>query len=81
MISATAEKKQGLLLGEARLEACSRGWVQHYGMPLLQNNFCVLTKSYCEQFTLVYITLDPSSFLRHMTHIFCLLTVYITELM
>ena len=34
VISAAMEKKQCLLLGEACLAACSRGWVQHYGMTL-----------------------------------------------
>ena len=29
VISAAAERKQCLLLGEACLAACSRGWVQH----------------------------------------------------
>ena len=31
------EDEQCLLLGEACLAACSRGWVQHCGMTLLLN--------------------------------------------
>ena len=37
VISAAAEQKQCLLLGEACLAACSRGRVQHCGMTLLLN--------------------------------------------
>ena len=39
MISAAAERMQCVLLGEACLAACSRGWVQHCGMILLLNVF------------------------------------------
>ena len=47
LISAAAERKQCLLLGEACLAACSRGWVQHCGMTLLLNFVfvCVLARS------------------------------------
>ena len=41
VISAAAERKQCLSLGEACQAACSRGWVQHYGMTLLLNVFCL----------------------------------------
>ena len=46
VISAATERKQCLLLGEACLAACSRGWVQHCVMTLLQSVFfiCVLAK-------------------------------------
>ena len=37
VISAGAERNECLLLGEACLTACSRGWVQHCGMTLLLN--------------------------------------------
>ena len=43
-ISAAAERKQCLLLGEACLAAGSRGWVQHCGMTLLLNVFCLLSR-------------------------------------
>ena len=39
VISAAVKKKQCLLLGEACLAACSRGWVQHCGRTLLLNVF------------------------------------------
>ena len=41
VIAAVAESKQCLLLGEACLAACSRGWVQHCRMTLLLNIFCL----------------------------------------
>ena len=45
VISAAAEKKQCLLLGEVCLAACSRGWGQHCRMTLPLNVFvCVLAK-------------------------------------
>lgn len=34
VISAATEEMQCLLLGEACLAVCSRGWLQHYGMIL-----------------------------------------------
>lgn len=40
VILAVIKKKQRLLLGEARLAACSREWVQHCGMTLLLDLFC-----------------------------------------
>ena len=42
VISADAEKKQCLLLGEACLAACSKGWVPPCGMTLLLNVFFFL---------------------------------------
>ena len=39
-----AERKQCLLLGEACLAACSRGWLQHCGMTLLLNVFCLCSR-------------------------------------
>ena len=40
------KKKECLLLGEASLAACFRGWVQHFEMTLLLNIFvCALAKS------------------------------------
>ena len=49
-ISAAAERKQRLLLGEACLAACSGGWVQHCEMTSLLDIlffffFSVLAKS------------------------------------
>ena len=41
VISAAAERKQCLLLGEACLTACSRGLVQHRRMAMLVNVFCL----------------------------------------
>ena len=43
VISASAKRKQCLLLGEAYLAACStsRGWGKHCGMTLLQYIFCL----------------------------------------
>ena len=41
MISAAAERKQYILLSEACLAACSRGWVLHCGMTLPLNVFCL----------------------------------------
>ena len=37
LTSTVAEKKQCLLLGEACLAACYRGWVQHCRMTLFLN--------------------------------------------
>ena len=45
VISLAAKRKQCLLLGEACLEACSRGWMQHCRLTLLLTVFCVLAKS------------------------------------
>ena len=45
VISAAAEKKQRLLLGEACLAACSRGCVQPCGMTLHLNFFCLFVCS------------------------------------
>ena len=42
VISAATERKKCLLLGEACLAACSRGWVQHCLMTLLLNVFVFL---------------------------------------
>ena len=41
VISAATERKQCLLLDEACLAACSRGWVQHCRMTLLLNISCL----------------------------------------
>ena len=41
VISAAAERKQCLLLGEACLAACSRGWVKYHGITLPLNVFCL----------------------------------------
>ena len=44
VISAVALKKQCLLLCEACLAACSRGWVQHCRMTLLLNIFSLYSR-------------------------------------
>ena len=44
VISAAAERKQCLSLGEAYLAACSKGWVRHCGMTLLLNVFCLCSR-------------------------------------
>ena len=44
VISAAAERKQCLLLGEACLAACSRGWEQHCGMTLPLNVYCLCSR-------------------------------------
>ena len=41
VISSAAKRKQCLLLGEACLAACCRGWAQHCGMTLLLKVFCL----------------------------------------